>query len=115
MTRQEFAHIRKKLDKTQKQLSELLGTSLKAVHSYEQGWRNIPPHVERQLFFLVAMRRGENQKDRKPCWIINRMKNRGKVLKMKKLYQVIFKQILYEKGGLSRISHKFDSFTRSAG
>mgnify|MGYP001822735688 FL=1 len=49
MEKNEFTTIRKKLAKTQKELSELLGTSLKAVSSYEQGWRNIPVHVERQL------------------------------------------------------------------
>ncbi|MCK4792980.1 MAG: helix-turn-helix domain-containing protein, partial [Desulfobacteraceae bacterium] len=39
---EEVLRARKKLGKTQKQLAELLGTSLKAVHSYEQGWRSVP-------------------------------------------------------------------------
>lgn len=65
----EFVSIRKKLSKTQVQMSQLLGTSVKAVHSYEQGWRTIPAHVERQLFFLVSSRRG-SKKARKPCWTI---------------------------------------------
>lgn len=64
----EFLRARKKLGKTQKQLSELLGTSLKAIHSYEQGWRMIPAHVERQLFFLISRMKGTN-KVLKPCWI----------------------------------------------
>ena len=54
MDNKEFAAFRKALKKTQKQIAELLGTSIKAVHSYEQGWRKVPAHVERQLFFLVS-------------------------------------------------------------
>ena len=53
MEKTEFAGIRKRLGKTQKQMAQLLGTSLKAVQSFEQGWRNIPMHVERQAFFLL--------------------------------------------------------------
>lgn len=67
----EFIEYRKKLDKTQKQLAELLGTSVKAIHSYEQGWRNIPAHVERQLYFLLAHTR-HNSDGRKPCWVIKK-------------------------------------------
>lgn len=64
----EFKKFRKKLEKTQQQMSQLLGISLKAVHSYEQGWRSIPAHVERQIFFL-ASRLKENIKDKRPCWV----------------------------------------------
>jgi DNA-binding XRE family transcriptional regulator len=49
MNSQEFKSYRSKLSKTQKQMAQLLGTSLKAVHSYEQGWRSVPPAVERQI------------------------------------------------------------------
>ncbi len=69
MNNKEFHSLRKKLNKTQKQMSELLGTSLRAVQSFEQGWRRIPTHVERQVLFLVYM----NQKSHKafqPCWVI---------------------------------------------
>ena len=52
--KKEFKKYRARLDKTQKQMAELLGTSLKAIHSYEQGWRTVPTHVERQIFFLVS-------------------------------------------------------------
>ena len=69
MESKEFTNIRKKLNKTQKQMAELLGTSMKAVHSYEQGWRSIPGHVERQAFFLISRSRGSD-KGRKPCWTI---------------------------------------------
>jgi DNA-binding XRE family transcriptional regulator len=50
----EFSIIRKHLGKTQRQISDLLGVSLKAVQSFEQGWRAVPVHVERQLFYLAA-------------------------------------------------------------
>jgi len=66
MDRSEFKRLRKQLEKTQKQLAHLLGISLKAVHSYEQGWRAVPPAVERQLFFLVS--RVNLERVRKPCW-----------------------------------------------
>jgi DNA-binding XRE family transcriptional regulator len=71
MKREEFLYIRKKLDKTQKEMSELLGTSLKAVHSYEQGWRNIPTHAERQMWFLYS-RMDENLKKMKSCWTLKK-------------------------------------------
>jgi len=68
MTREEFSQARKKLAKTQKALAELLGVSLKAVQSYEQGWRTVPLHVERQIYFLlVNQRKGDHVKKRE-CW-----------------------------------------------
>jgi len=54
MDSKEFLGIRKKLGKTQKEVAQLLGISPKAVCSYEPGWRTIPSHVERQLFFLLT-------------------------------------------------------------
>ena len=48
-------------------MSQLLGASITAVHSYEQGWRNIPGHVERHLLFL-ASRKHYGGKPPKPCW-----------------------------------------------
>jgi hypothetical protein len=71
MDSKEFIHLRKKLNKTQKQMAQLLGTSIKAIHSYEQAWRSIPPYVERQMYFLVS-RMDENRKHRKPCWAIKK-------------------------------------------
>jgi hypothetical protein len=71
MDSQEFKSFRKRLNKTQKQMSQLLGTSLKAIHSYEQGWRTIPPAVERQLFFLIS-RISNSSKANKRCWTIKK-------------------------------------------
>ena len=67
MTSKEFKTFRKKLGKTQRQMAQLLGVSIKAIHSYEQGWRSVPVHVERQILFLVS-RLKKNIHDKKPCW-----------------------------------------------
>jgi len=69
MDSKKFSELRKKLNKTQKELAELLGTSLKAICSYEQGWRTIPTHAERQLFFLLA-RKADAGNTQKNCWEI---------------------------------------------
>ncbi|MGQ9592109.1 MAG: helix-turn-helix domain-containing protein [Planctomycetota bacterium] len=66
MDAEEFSGWRKRLGKTQLEMARLLGTSLRAVHAYEQGWRKVPVHVERQVLFLVA--RAFGPEDRKPCW-----------------------------------------------
>ena len=71
MDKKEFKFYRTKLNKTQKQMAELLGTSLKAIHSYEQGWRTVPVHVERQVFFL-ASRLALKGRKQKPCWLIKK-------------------------------------------
>jgi len=71
MDSKKFSSVRKTLNKTQKQLAELLGTSLKAVHSYEQGWRKVPGHIERQVLFLVSMKQRAS-KLHKSCWVIKR-------------------------------------------
>ena len=67
----EFLKARKILEKTQKEIAELMGISIKAVHSYEQGWRKIPSHVERQMFFLLSRAR-DNEKNLKPCWTVKK-------------------------------------------
>lgn len=66
MKKEEFITIRKKLEKTQQQIAQLLGVSVKAVHSYEQGWRRIPDHVERQMLFLISRRHTKNREI--ACW-----------------------------------------------
>ncbi len=67
MTKEEFHSMRQKFGKTQKEMANLLGISPKAVQSFEQGWRKVPPHVEKNLFFLSAMRR-EGKQSLIPCW-----------------------------------------------
>lgn len=71
MKKEIFVSYRKQLGLTQKELAQLLVTSVKAIHSYEQGWRNIPENIERQLFFLISR---QQQRDLNPreCWIIKK-------------------------------------------
>jgi DNA-binding XRE family transcriptional regulator len=71
MDSKEFKELRQKLNKTQNELALLLGISLKAIRSYEQGWRNIPIHAERQLYLLVS-RKSNNSSKQKPCWEIRK-------------------------------------------
>ncbi|MCI5115103.1 MAG: XRE family transcriptional regulator [Candidatus Electrothrix sp. AW2] len=72
MTSSEFSYYRKKLGKTQKSLSGLLGVSIKAVQSYEQGWRGVPLHIERKLYFLLVNRRKNGSGKRKDCWTLKK-------------------------------------------
>ena len=53
------AEVRTELGVSQSGLAALLGCSVRAVQSYEQGWRKPPDHVRRSLLLLlVARRRG---------------------------------------------------------
>lgn len=69
MNKDNFAKARAKLGKTQKELGNLLGVSLKAVQSYEQGWRPVPMHVERQIYFLLMNQRNSDTTKRRDCWV----------------------------------------------
>ena len=71
MEKEEFVEVRTKLDKTQKEMSQLLGVSVKAIYSYEQGWRSVPTHVERQMFFLLSRKRNSRETI-KQCWVIKK-------------------------------------------
>ena len=71
MDSKEFMSIRKRLNKTQKQMGQLLGTSVKAIHSYEQGWRAIPVHAQRQIYFLLSRVYG-NSEEKEACWVIKK-------------------------------------------
>jgi DNA-binding XRE family transcriptional regulator len=66
MNRKEFSKIRRILGKSQIQMGEILGISAKAIQSFEQGWRKVPVHAERQLLFLLHLKL--NPKKWKPCW-----------------------------------------------
>jgi DNA-binding XRE family transcriptional regulator len=71
MDKKEFSKIRGALGKTQGRMAELLGVSQKAIQSFEQGWRKIPTHIERQALFLLAMKKLPLKKAR-PCWEIQK-------------------------------------------
>ncbi len=69
MNKKEFRNIRQLLGKTQSQLASILCVSGKAIQSFEQGWRHIPPYIERQMLFLWSLRRSL-KRGAKPCWEI---------------------------------------------
>ena len=68
MKRIQFAAIRRHLEKTQSQMAQILGVSPKAIQSFEQGWRNIPVHIERQVLLILAFK-SRSSKKTKPCWL----------------------------------------------
>jgi DNA-binding XRE family transcriptional regulator len=67
MNNRELAQARHYLGKTQRELSRLLCVSTRTIQSFEQGWRNIPASVERQILFLLSLKRSANQKNNS-CW-----------------------------------------------
>ena len=67
MNDREFVSLRHNFKKTQKEMAELLGVSLRSVQSFEQGWRKIPTNIERQILYLVSMKDTEEE-PLKPCW-----------------------------------------------
>ena len=71
MDSKELIHFRNKLNKTQEEIACLLGVSVRAVRSYEQGWRIVPVHVERQVLFLVTKKK-RNTKMLQPCWRVKK-------------------------------------------
>jgi len=72
MDKSEFASARTRLCKTQTQMAELLRTSPRAIQSYEQGWRTIPAHAERQILFLLSLKMKTKQKGQKACWTVRK-------------------------------------------
>jgi DNA-binding XRE family transcriptional regulator len=61
--------IRRALGKTQAEMARLLSASTRAIQSYEQGWRPVPPHVRKMALFLLCVSR--RHKGRVvPCWQI---------------------------------------------
>jgi DNA-binding XRE family transcriptional regulator len=71
MNNQEFVKIRIDMGITQNRLSRILCVSLKTIQSFEQGWRNIPAHIEREmLLFQVLKYSGNSGTPPVPCWQI---------------------------------------------
>jgi hypothetical protein len=71
MEGKEFSLVRRYLGKNQKQMAQILCVSPKAVQSFEEGWRNVPVHAERQLLFLLALRT-QAEKPVSNCWEIKK-------------------------------------------
>jgi DNA-binding XRE family transcriptional regulator len=69
MNKKELSLIRRHFGKTQKQMAQLLGISAKAIQSFEQGWRNVPVHIERQLLLLLSLKQSRAESNR-PCWSV---------------------------------------------
>ena len=67
MNNKEFISVRINLKKTQKEMAELLGLSLRSIQSFEQGWRNIPDDIERQVLYALVMKNSKESSFR-PCW-----------------------------------------------
>jgi transcriptional regulator with XRE-family HTH domain len=72
MTKTDFKRIRKLLKKTQKEMAELLSVSKKAIESYEQGLRNIPPNIQRIVYFLLFKLNTHKLGRKKNCWQVKR-------------------------------------------
>jgi DNA-binding XRE family transcriptional regulator len=71
VNKKQFIEIRNQLGRTQIKMSQLLGISVKAIQSFEQGLRRIPVHIERQMWFIFAMQKSQYIKKR-PCWMIKK-------------------------------------------
>jgi DNA-binding transcriptional regulator YiaG len=61
--------IRHRLGLTQAALARALGVSIRAIQSYEQGWRDVPNSIFIQMLVLVAAYR-HTALDGTPCWEI---------------------------------------------
>ena len=60
--------IRKKLGKSQKEFADLLGISVRAIQSYEQKWRAVPPCVDKIAHLALYLTRREELNGAAPCW-----------------------------------------------
>jgi len=67
LEKEQFASIRRRLGKTQAQMAQLLGCSIKAIQSFEQGYRKVPVYAERQILFLLASKLASANNMHK-CW-----------------------------------------------
>ena len=67
MQNEEFIKIRHVLGKTQKQLAQVLCSSTKTIQSFEQGWRNVPIHIEREMLLLLSMKT-HSEGSTRVCW-----------------------------------------------
>lgn len=63
--------VRAALGKSQRQAAQLLGLSIRAVQSYEQGWRPVPPTVQRLAGVLLMTVRRHGRPAGTPCWKVN--------------------------------------------
>ena len=62
--------IRRALGKSQSELADLLGVSVRTVQSYEQGRRRTPPHVQELAGLLLNIEWRKEHRKSQPCWKI---------------------------------------------
>lgn len=60
--------VREALGKSQREAAQLLGVSIRAVQSYEQGWRPVPSTVQRLAGILLTAIRRHGRPAGSPCW-----------------------------------------------
>lgn len=60
--------IRSRTHLTQRQFAAAPGISLRALHSYEQGWRPPPTAVQRLLLLLWIIHRNGRRVNSVKCW-----------------------------------------------
>lgn len=60
--------VRGSLGKSQSELASLLGISVRAVQSYEQGWRSCPPYVQKLAGLLMYLDWRKTHARVQPCW-----------------------------------------------
>ncbi len=61
--------IRAKVGMTQAEVAQALGVSIRAIQSYEQGWREVPTHIMVQMLVLAAAHHTLPD-ERRSCWDI---------------------------------------------
>ena len=65
---QDFRRVRRELEVTQAEMGKILGLSVKAVQSYEQGWRRPPDSIRRLLMVVFVSHRLWNHRHTIACW-----------------------------------------------
>lgn len=60
--------IRDVLGKSQNEMAELLGVSLRAIQSYEQGWRPTPSYVQQAAALSLYLNWRKDGHRSAPCW-----------------------------------------------
>ncbi len=64
--------LRTELGHSQREMAGVLGVSTKAIQSYEQGWRQTPPHVEQMVLLQAILRRHPDFRKIPWCWRLNK-------------------------------------------
>ncbi len=75
MDHQKFSQIRRYLGKSQSQLARLLCVSPRTIQSFEQGYRHVPSHVERQMLLFLSLKKLTSGETGTPCWEIKNCPN----------------------------------------